>query len=117
MMKSRRPAFYTLPVLCLTFLLAAFSCHNGGNASGSEQDRQEPAMPQTAPPPEDYEETPPVERDPDVGEDCVDESQVDEGEVCYDLLQPVCGCDGITYSNDCQARKSGVLQYTEGACE
>ncbi len=29
---------------------------------------------------------------------------------------PVCGCDGKTYSNPCAARNAGVRTYTAGAC-
>jgi hypothetical protein len=30
---------------------------------------------------------------------------------------PVCGCDGITYGNQCQAEKSGVTSFTKGPCD
>jgi len=29
---------------------------------------------------------------------------------------PVCGCDGITYGNDCVAEASGIKSWTEGSC-
>ena len=32
------------------------------------------------------------------------------------INDPVCGCDGITYSNSCTARTSGIKQFTKGEC-
>ena len=36
--------------------------------------------------------------------------------VCTMQYDPVCGCDGKTYSNGCQARVSGVKAFTKGEC-
>ncbi|MDX1667306.1 MAG: hypothetical protein R3350_08755, partial [Saprospiraceae bacterium] len=36
---------------------------------------------------------------------CIDESQIDPGRICYELYQPVCGCNGETYPNDCYAER------------
>ena len=35
---------------------------------------------------------------------------------CTRHLEPVCGCDGLTYSNPCVATNHGVNFYTAGAC-
>ena len=35
---------------------------------------------------------------------------------CIEIYKPVCGCDGMTYSNTCYATASGVLTWVEGEC-
>ena len=36
--------------------------------------------------------------------------------LCPDLYAPVCGCDGVTYSNDCERQVAGVQFGHAGAC-
>ncbi len=46
----------------------------------------------------------------------IDDSLIDPNNRCYQIFAPVCGCNGITYSNDCMAKNSGLLNFQEGAC-
>ena len=50
----------------------------------------------------------------DVDPDCVEKPS--DGRLCALVYQPVCGCNGKTYSNACFAEGVGITNYKQGEC-
>ncbi|HXH19834.1 MAG TPA: PKD domain-containing protein [Chitinophagales bacterium] len=49
---------------------------------------------------------------------CVNPAQIDPTALCDLIYDPVCGCNGITYTNACEAQyQGGVTSWTPGYCQ
>ncbi|MEB2778798.1 Kazal-type serine protease inhibitor family protein [Algoriphagus persicinus] len=46
---------------------------------------------------------------------CIDESKIIDIACTY-IYSPVCGCNGLTYGNSCEAESAGVKSWVEGKC-
>ena len=55
-----------------------------------------------------------IEDDPTT--ECIDESKIRYDYPCATHHQQVCGCDGQTYSNACEAESAGLVSYELGGC-
>lgn len=42
---------------------------------------------------------------------------IDIPQVCPDVYAPVCGCDGVTYGNDCERKSAAVSKEHQGVCK
>ena len=47
---------------------------------------------------------------------CIDSNLINDSIECFEIYDPVCGCDAVTYSNSCYADGAGVTSYVTGEC-
>ena len=49
---------------------------------------------------------------------CIDETLINLETPCPLIYYPVCGCDGNSYGNSCEALNwNGVIAFTDGICD
>ncbi|MGB2370907.1 MAG: T9SS type A sorting domain-containing protein [Flavobacteriales bacterium] len=47
---------------------------------------------------------------------CIDSDLIDPNAFCFEIYEPVCGCNNVTYNNSCYAEISGVVNWIAGEC-
>ena len=58
------------------------------------------------------------DKDENVPNMCIDETLINLETPCPLIYYPVCGCDGNTYNNSCEAfNLYGVIAFEDGVCD
>jgi PKD repeat protein len=47
---------------------------------------------------------------------CINPNLIDPSPLCPTFFAPVCGCNGTTYANECEALASGITSWWAGPC-
>ncbi|HPM28817.1 MAG TPA: Kazal-type serine protease inhibitor domain-containing protein [Chryseolinea sp.] len=54
--------------------------------------------------------------DSDEPKECINPDTWGEIKACPFVIDPVCGCNNVTYDNECFAKAAGVVTWTKGVC-
>lgn len=118
----------TCLLFAASFALAASACDAVDPGGDGEVDQNFTPPPDPYPQPEDASAAP-DELGCNGDEDCTDDQFcsfaltcggpgvcTSRPDFCFRILDPVCGCDGQTYDNACNAQAAGVSVASAGEC-